>query len=151
MYYANFFPFYHVIQCSNLCDNVLFFLYDHTIVRQLYRYLFAKHFFVVHKNEQYKLTDLALQVATALMKHAQDKAFDENPPVPDNIAALAKEAEDEMKLDAEVMKTGGFSTSTCYILHHSKSQMFKHAHVCFKMCYSLHKRRKTASSKHLST
>ena len=41
-----------------------------------------------------------------MMKHAQDKAFDENPPVSDNIAALAKEAENEMKLDAEVMKTG---------------------------------------------
>jgi hypothetical protein len=40
------------------------------------------------------------------MKHATDKQFDENPPVPDNIAALAKEAEDEMKIDAKVMETG---------------------------------------------
>jgi hypothetical protein len=46
------------------------------------------------------------QVASALMKHASDKAFDENPPVSDNIAALAKEAENEMKLDAQVMSTG---------------------------------------------
>eukprot|EP00285_Hemiselmis_virescens_P010655 CAMPEP_0173390324 /NCGR_PEP_ID=MMETSP1356-20130122/14468_1 /TAXON_ID=77927 ORGANISM="Hemiselmis virescens, Strain PCC157" /NCGR_SAMPLE_ID=MMETSP1356 /ASSEMBLY_ACC=CAM_ASM_000847 /LENGTH=107 /DNA_ID=CAMNT_0014347677 /DNA_START=17 /DNA_END=340 /DNA_ORIENTATION=- len=45
-------------------------------------------------------------VASALMKHAQDKAFDSNPPVSTNIADLAKEAEDEMKLDAEVMSTG---------------------------------------------
>lgn len=46
------------------------------------------------------------QVARALMNHASDKAFDENPPVSDNIAALAKEAENEMKLDAQVMSTG---------------------------------------------
>uniref|UniRef100_A0A7S0VV40 Uncharacterized protein n=1 Tax=Hemiselmis tepida TaxID=464990 RepID=A0A7S0VV40_9CRYP len=45
-------------------------------------------------------------VASALMKHAQDKAFDSNPPVSNNIADLAKEAENEMKLDAEVMSTG---------------------------------------------
>mmetsp|Transcript_82845 Transcript_82845/g.222205 ORF Transcript_82845/g.222205 Transcript_82845/m.222205 type:complete len:113 (-) Transcript_82845:163-501(-) len=45
-------------------------------------------------------------VADALMKHATDKQFDINPPVPDNIAALAKEAEDEMKIDAKVMQTG---------------------------------------------
>jgi hypothetical protein len=49
---------------------------------------------------------LNAQVADALMKHATDKQFDENPPVPDNIAALAKEAEDEMKIDAKVMETG---------------------------------------------
>ncbi len=49
---------------------------------------------------------ISFQVADALMKHATDKQFDENPPVPDNIAALAKEAEDEMKIDAKVMETG---------------------------------------------
>ena len=47
-----------------------------------------------------------VQVADALMKHATDKQFDLNPPVPDNIAALAKEAEDEMKIDAKVLATG---------------------------------------------
>ena len=44
-----------------------------------------------------------LQVASALMKHATDMAFDENAPVPENLADLAKAAEDEMKIDAEVM------------------------------------------------
>ena len=43
------------------------------------------------------------QVASALMKHATDMAFDENAPVPENLADLAKAAEDEMKIDAEVM------------------------------------------------
>ena len=37
------------------------------------------------------------------MKHATDMAFDENAPVPENLADLAKAAEDEMKIDAEVM------------------------------------------------
>lgn len=45
----------------------------------------------------------ATQVASALMKHATDMAFDENAPVPENLADLAKAAEDEMKIDAEVM------------------------------------------------
>ena len=44
-----------------------------------------------------------VQVASALMKHATDMAFDENAPVPENLAGLAKAAEDEMKIDAEVM------------------------------------------------
>ena len=44
-----------------------------------------------------------VQVASALMKHATDMAFDENAPVPENLADLAKAAEDEMKIDAEVM------------------------------------------------
>merc|ERR1719453_1462112 len=42
------------------------------------------------------------QVASALMKHAVDKEFEENAPVPENIADLAKAAEEEMKIDAEV-------------------------------------------------
>ena len=51
------------------------------------------------------LSDLGenMQVASALMKHATDMAFDENAPVPENLADLAKAAEDEMKIDAEVM------------------------------------------------
>ena len=44
-----------------------------------------------------------LQVASALMKQATDMAFDDNAPVPGNLADLAKAAEDEMKIDAEVM------------------------------------------------
>jgi hypothetical protein len=47
-----------------------------------------------------------MQVADALMRHATDKQFDVNPPVADNIAALAKEAETEMKIDSKVMSTG---------------------------------------------
>ncbi len=47
-----------------------------------------------------------VQVADALMRHATDKQFDVNPPVADNIAALAKEAETEMKIDSKVMSTG---------------------------------------------
>ena len=37
------------------------------------------------------------------MKHATDMQFDENAPVPEKLADLAKAAEDEMKIDAEVM------------------------------------------------
>jgi len=48
---------------------------------------------------------LPLQVASALMKHAVDKEFEENAPVPENIADLAKAAEEEMKIDAEVMES----------------------------------------------
>lgn len=44
-----------------------------------------------------------LQVASALMKHATDMSFDQNAPVPENLADLAKAAEDEMKIDAETM------------------------------------------------
>mmetsp|Transcript_61774 Transcript_61774/g.141411 ORF Transcript_61774/g.141411 Transcript_61774/m.141411 type:complete len:106 (+) Transcript_61774:26-343(+) len=44
-------------------------------------------------------------VANALVAHATDMSFDENAPVPEHLADLAKAAEDEMKIDAEVMGT----------------------------------------------
>ena len=55
--------------------------------------------------ETFQMTKLGTEymVASALMKHATDMAFDENAPVPENLADLAKAAEDEMKIDAEVM------------------------------------------------
>jgi hypothetical protein len=43
------------------------------------------------------------QVANALVAHATDMQFDENAPVPEHLADLASAAEDEMKIDAEVM------------------------------------------------
>jgi len=43
------------------------------------------------------------QVANALVAHATDMQFDENAPVPEHLADLATAAEDEMKIDAEVM------------------------------------------------
>ena len=53
----------------------------------------------------YLTVRVVIQVASALMKHATDMAFDENAPVPENLADLAKAAEDEMKIDAEVMQS----------------------------------------------
>merc|ERR1712216_36807 len=55
--------------------------------------------------ETFQMTKLGTEymVASALMKHATDMSFDQNAPVPENLADLAKAAEDEMKIDAETM------------------------------------------------
>jgi len=66
---------------------------------------FAKSTNALAPVETFQMTKLGSEymVASALMKHATDMAFDENAPVPENLAGLAKAAEDEMKIDAEVM------------------------------------------------
>eukprot|EP00960_Hanusia_phi_P042250 755388-Hanusia_phi.AAC.2 len=66
---------------------------------------YAKHSNALAPVETFQMTKLGTeyQVASALMKHATDMQFDENAPVPEKLADLAKAAEDEMKIDAEVM------------------------------------------------
>ena len=68
-------------------------------------YYCSSSFPVVAKFTFFDSWGVVIQVASALMKHATDMAFDENAPVPENLADLAKAAEDEMKIDAEVMQS----------------------------------------------